>query len=113
MPHWESRRLERWGRCRTICRWDRLPRSGRAQELSRPARGGNQAEIYRVYLKGLNRADIRLGAVEINYVEKLAAAFRGEKHRAVCGRGGKGRFGNFLKCTTIRSKVNMEILLGL
>jgi hypothetical protein len=40
--------------------------------------------------------------LEINYVQKLAGAFRGEKHRAVCGRGGKRRFGNFLKCTSIR-----------
>src|SRR5713101_6827529 len=66
-------------------------------ELPGPAGRGNQAEIYRVYLKRLNRADVGLGAVEIDCVEKLAAAFRGKEYRVVGGKGGKRRIENFLK----------------
>ena len=57
----------------------------------------NQVQIYRVDLKRLNCAGIGIGiAGPVDYVEKLAAAFRGKKLRAGGG-GGERRMRNLLK----------------
>ncbi len=73
-----------------------------ARQLRGSAGGGNQAEIHGIDLKGLERTGASLGAVEIDDVEKLAAAFRGEKNRIVSGNRSKRRMDNFLKCACIR-----------
>ena len=50
-----------------------------------PHREGNQVEIHGVNLKGFDRADIGMGTIKIDHLEKLAVAFRREKHGRICG----------------------------
>src|SRR6266702_5388779 len=68
-----------------------------ARELGGSASRRNQGEVHSINLKRFYRAGAGLGAVEIDDIEKLAAAFRGEKHRAVGVKGRKRRIRNLLK----------------
>src|SRR5260370_817117 len=73
-----------------------------ARQLRGSGGGGNQAEIHGIDLKGFERTGPGLRTVEIDDVEKLAAAFRGEKNRIASGNRGKRRMDDFLKRACIR-----------
>src|SRR5258708_1932046 len=72
-----------------------------ARELGGSASRRNQGEVHSINLKRFYRAGAGQGAVEIDHIEKLATAFRGEKHRVVGGKGRKRRIGNLLKSARI------------
>jgi hypothetical protein len=57
-----------------------------ARKIGGPSHCRNQVEIYSIYLKGLDRADIGTGSArQVDYVKKLTTAFRGKNSGLVVG----------------------------